>query len=239
MHMSTTPLVLLATLVILATFTGGAAAQKADAPTGANFTCSTLSAPTDPTCSLFSPLSSALPPSSTEGYIGQMKAAAILCPSKPPSFIGLLVCFTPLGNCNGIPWPLPMGPSDLTGAVNFYNTVTLGDMVPRAAAAGQPNKVLCYDECNASFDWMRGCPAIFGGLKSKADHDPCKGLPTDNCVSAKTLADAAIGSPSSPSSSTSPAPTATGAAKGNGATSAVAASGSIAAAAALAALAAM
>ncbi|KNE55360.1 hypothetical protein AMAG_01260 [Allomyces macrogynus ATCC 38327] len=96
----------------------------------------------------------------------------------------LFLCFTPLGNCNGQAWPLPANDTDLRGAVAFYNAVQLGDLTPVATKAGAADKLLCYDDCKASIDWMRGCPAIFAGLNAK--HDTCTGLPQGGaaCVSA-------------------------------------------------------
>ncbi|KAI9184380.1 hypothetical protein H9P43_003433 [Blastocladiella emersonii ATCC 22665] len=218
-------------LLLVVVFATLSTAQKAESPTGAQFSCTKLDAKTDPTCALF-PFESALPAGQTEGFIKKMGLTALLCPTLPPKTIGLFLCFTPLGNCNGLPWPLPKDENDLPGVVNMYNTVNLAEFVPVAKAKGFPDKVLCYDECKASIDFIKSCPAAFKGVKP--DADPCAGLPTTNCISAKDL----NATTTATAATTAAAPAATAAAKPTNSGAGASAAGSLGVAAAAVAIAA-
>ncbi|ORZ29883.1 hypothetical protein BCR44DRAFT_54776 [Catenaria anguillulae PL171] len=194
-------------LLVLVTLAGTPAlAQKTPSSTGAVFECARLQPAQDPTCSLFSPLDSALPAGKSEDYIRRMKLTAALCPSPPPAHVGLFVCFTPLGNCNGLAWPLPKDENDLKGAVEFYNNVTLADLIPVAKSKSADSKLLCYKECKDVMDWMGSCPGVFGGLRK--DRDACAGLPTTNCINAEALK-ATAPTAAATTSEAAPAPTTT------------------------------
>ncbi|KAJ3372120.1 hypothetical protein GGF31_002382 [Allomyces arbusculus] len=211
--MATAIAILAVAALFIASAPSAVLAQKAPASTGAEFNCTRLDAKQDPVCAVF-PFDSALPPGSSDSHIRSIRAAAAVfqCGTVPAS-MPLFLCFTPLGNCNGQAWPLPANDTDLHGAVAFYNAVQLGDLTPVATKAGAADKLLCYDDCKASIDWMRGCPAIFAGLDAK--HDTCAGLPKGGaaCVSAaNTPAVSATATTSATATATATVNSSTGAA---------------------------
>ncbi|KAL7750967.1 hypothetical protein RI367_003547 [Sorochytrium milnesiophthora] len=193
--------------------------QKGTSPSGVEFNCSDLDPKTDVTCSIM-PYRTSMVPGQTEKNIRTATGGLKAFGCNLPDTLGLMVCMSSYGSCAdpNSTWRLPKGDSDVQGAVEMYDSIHFGDLMPYARTHNLTEKTMCYEECSAAFSALRNC-SFFTAI-NRTD-DACAGLPQrskgDKCIGEDEYHAALAANQAAATAQPTPAATQPAATKGNNA----------------------
>lgn len=137
------------------------------------------------TCAGFAGESTVIPPDALDAQIKAYRdgvtSKCLRESNRPPEAVSLALCQIAVAQCAGS-YPLikPNGTADeMLEAVAFILTKDVRDSITQSPLRQAPKKMLCRASCLAAVQFFKTCDARFGGVVSG---DPCKQLPTADCV---------------------------------------------------------